>query len=484
MESLEICSKSQNADKRKNRNLKDLSSFIYNRHTQDKTMCVSVSEINFMIGIGNICREETSKETLKSYTDTDTLSLFCSINVEDIKNFKEEDFKEICDYFSNTDIFFGMEYYILRHLIDYHLEDYEKDLRSGRLNEIIKLSVSKDNLIIKVFPAETTENNQVSYTISLLYLLLFQLYGHVNKQWHKENGLLGKYTNWVIDSVFTCTKPIVTKVVYTLSINADDSYTWFYQLQQLKSAYPILDISSQDDQISFFFRPHTHYLTSTLDFPVINKAPSDTNYEARFIKTICTFEKDNTLTYKTTIVSKEMVDSVFATQIDEFDEPASIYSALSDDEEIYLDQYSILRRILTFTKQHEQQNAEIKIRAKEYVEQGKYKLIDEDSNTNKIKWLSKAKTKEHAFDNIPMITPDDKLLPIISKKLQNLGQKNTYVVYTIFVLELMNEEIDVINNTLKIFDQRTTDKIKAIIRKVRKQKFNFGLTLNEFYGEA
>ena len=476
-------SSSKNAGKRKKRKFKDLSSFVYNRHSHDKSMFVNVSEINFMIGIDNICVEKTYRETLISYGNTEILSLMDSLNIEDIRNFKEEDFKEICSYFPNTDRFFGMEYSILRHLIDSHLEDYKRDLRSGRLNEIIKLSVSKDNLIIKVFPSKTTANKQVSYTVSLLYLLLFQLYGFVNKQCYEED-LLGEFTNWVINSVFTCTKPIVTKVVYTLSINADDSYTWFSQLQQLKSEYPFLNITSQEDQVKFCFRPHTHYLTSTLDFPVINTIPSDTNYKARFIESTCKLEKDNTLTYKTTIVSKEMVDCVFATQIDESDEPASIYSALSYDEEIYLDQYSILRRILTFTKQHEQRKADIRERAREYVEQGKYKTIEENSDTDKIKWLSREKTVEHAFDNMVTVTPDDKLIPIIRKELQKLGQKNAHADYIIHVLELMNEEIDVINNTLKPLDQRTADKIKAIIRKVRKQKLDFGLTLNEFYKEA
>jgi hypothetical protein len=481
-ESLELSSHSNNADNKKNINLRNLSSFIYNRHTHDKSMFVNVPEINFMIGIDNICIDKTSRDSLTSYLNI--LNQVYSINLNDIREFTKEDMKEICRYIPNTDSFFSLEYYILRHLIDYHLNNYERDLKSGTFDNIIKLSVSNDKLIVKVFPSETIAHNQVSYTISLLYLVLFQLYGLVNKHWYEEEGLKRKYINWVISSVFDCTKPIVTKVVYTLSVNADDNYTWFSQLQQLKSAYSILDISSRDDQVKFYFRPHTHYLTSTLDFPVINTAPSDTNYEARFIESTYTLQKDNILACKTTIVGKEMVDCVFATQIDEPDEPASIYSALSDDEGIYLKQYSILKRILTFTKQHQQRNAEIRIRAKEYVEQGKYNLIDEDDNTNKIKWLSNAKTKELAFDNIATITPDDKLIPVISKELQKLGQKNAHVDYIISVLELMNEQDDVINNTLNPLDKRTADKIKIVIMKLRKQKFNLGLTLNEFYKEA
>lgn len=127
---------------------------MYNRLAHDKSVLVNVFQINFMIEIKNICIEESSKEVLNSYVNTDILNLMCSINLNDIRNFKEEDFKKICSYFPNTDKFFGKEYYILRHLIDYHLEEYNRDLKSNKLKEIIKLSVSKDNLIIKVFPSE------------------------------------------------------------------------------------------------------------------------------------------------------------------------------------------------------------------------------------------------------------------------------------------------------------------------------------------
>jgi len=469
--------------------VKELSSFIYNRHTHDKSMYVGVSEINFIVGLDNILLNNKDKDKLRNLIYSNHMDLFDTEFINEIRGLTKEDFKSICKYHYKKDTFSGLEYFVLRHLIDYHIKEFEMDMVCDRLDEVIKLSVSKDNLVVKVFPTKSQSDNPVSYTVSLLYLVLMHLYKQVNRLEYENltENLLSKgvpqekYTNWVIKSVFLCTTPIVTKVVYSLTINADDNYTWFLQLKKLESAYAFLNISKQSGQVKFCFRPHTHYLTSTLDFPVTNTTPSDTNYEARFIESTYTLRKENTLQCKTTIIGKEMVDCVFATQIDEDDKPASMYSALSDGNEIYLAQYTILRRMLSFTKQHEQSKVQINLKAGEYVQSGKYKLITEATDLDKIKWLTKTKTKTHAFDDIEMTISDDKLISIIRKNLQKLGQKNGHVDYIIVILELMNEDKSVIDNTLEPLDKRTADKIKTIIKKLRKRKLISGLTLNEFY---
>ncbi len=56
-------------------------------------------------------------------------------------------------------------------------------LKTKRLDKLIKVSVSKDNLIIKVFLSKALEvENQVSYCVSLLYLVLLHIHKHLHKR--------------------------------------------------------------------------------------------------------------------------------------------------------------------------------------------------------------------------------------------------------------------------------------------------------------
>lgn len=473
----------------------DLSNAIYNRHTHDKSMFVDVGEINCMIGIESIICSDSDRKMLYELISGNYCTLFDTNFVRSIIRLKKKDFIRICNYCYKDDTFSGMEFVVLKLLKKYHLKEFKRDVRAGSINKILELFISEDEtkLIVKVHTNKCTADEPVLYAQSLLYLVLFCLYQHVNRHAYnylKEHQMhrmlpVEDYVVWVVRSVLTYITPIITKVVYTISIIADDNYTWFTQLKQLSPAYGFLAKGKDENQVMFTFRPNEQYLTSTLYTPVVDEAPSDTNYSARFVECNYKLTKGNVLTCDTTILSKDMVDGIFATLIDEDDEPVSIFLRIADDEEVYLAHYSILKRLLSFMKQHEELKAQVRQKAQDYVATGKFRIISDISNRDKVQILTKTKTVEHAFKNIKVPTPDDKLIQIIREELRKQGTMNSHVDYIVIVLELLQEEQKVINETLAPLDDRTSSKIKKIITNVKRKakKLAPGLTLNEFYKE-
>ena len=285
-----------------------------------------------------------------------------------------------------------------------------------------------------------------------------------------------------VEQLVLSINPIVTKVAYSISIVADNNYSMFSQLQQLESGYKFLMTSKDNDQVMFTFRPKEHYLTPTFYTPVTNKTPSDSNYQERCIECTYKLEKNNVLTCTTHIVGKDMVDSVFTTQIDKYDEPACIYSALSDDERIYYAHYSILERMLSFTAQHEDLRIKAKSRAIEDIEQNRLVLVSGLTNAEKILILTKNNTVKHAFKNVVTETSsDDKLLDIVLEELEKLKLHNGLIPYTVIIMELLNDDGCVIDETLSDLDSRISDRIKRVIKKVKKKQPTPELTLNSFY---
>ena len=301
----------------------DLSYCEYNRRTHDKFMHADVSEINFIVGLDDMVNQEKDKDRICKFIVNDCMDeLVDNELLHDIRIMQEEDFIYTCSWTGFEDnytwegpifniSFLAGDYYILRHIKDYHVYEFLKDLKNGSIDKVLRLEVGTDrikgekNLIVKVYPSKSTyNNNTVSYTISLLYLVLFFLY----KKFHKED-----ISNEVIRRVFLYIRPIITKVVYTVTTKADDSYTWFLQLKQLESGYKFFTITKDTNQVKFLFRPKQQCLRCTLDVPVVNFAPSESNYSARLVESTYSIGKDNVLTCKTTIISKDMVDSIFTT---------------------------------------------------------------------------------------------------------------------------------------------------------------------------
>ena len=447
-------------------NFIDLSEFIYNRHTHDKTMCVSVSEIGFVISIESFINSDDDRDKFLKLVKYNYSSLLNTSVFEDIKSLTKDDLIKICVYNSITDTFSGLEYYMLRHFMDSDIDGCIRDIRTRRLEKLIKLSVSKDNLIIKVFPNKVLDvENKVSYCVSLLYLVML----HIYKQLYSESSI-----SEIVKLLFIRVNPIITKVSYTILIKCDDSYSWLKQLQQLRSMYKFFNISSTKDQVKFLFRPKRHYLTSTVNIPVINEVPSETNKEKRFISCTYKLRKQDILECKTTLISKDMVDCVFATQKD--DNVASMYSALSDNERIYSLNYYILSTLLFFTEQHE------KLRNKRDIK--KRKLINTDdfsafavTEKDSVKRL----LYNFAFKDVKA-SNDEQLLTLVIKQLKKVGQKNSLVDYSIVIMELLNKEKNVVDEILAKLDERTSDKIRKVLKSLQKSKrVDNMLTLNEFY---
>ena len=471
-ESLGITPNSNSADS-KNSKFTDLSYYQYDRNSHDKSMFVNVSEIDFMIAIDSFLFNSKDKEKFIRIVRSSYSSLFNCGLVKELevltKSILDEHFKG----------YYRLEYCVLSHIVQYHLKEFKKDLRSGNIDKLIELCVSKGNLIVKVYPKYSTDDNPVSYTISLLYLVILHLHKQVNKDddFYSDYDLLER-----VEQLFLSIIPIVTKVSYTISIVADDNYSMFSQLQQLESGYKFLMTSKDNDQVMFTFRPKEHFLTSTLYTPVINETPSDTNYQERCIECSFKLQKNNVLTCTTHIVSKDMVDSVFTTQIDSYDEPACIYSALSDDERIYYAHYSILNRMLSFTVQHENLRARARLRAAEDIEQNRLVLASGLTNAENTLAITKNNTVKYAFkDVVTVASNEDKLLDIVLEELKKLKLHNGLIPYAIIIMELLNEDKSVIDETLSDLDDRISDRIKSVIKKVKKKQPAPELTLNSFY---
>ena len=455
----------------------DSTSYIYNRNTHDKTVCVDVGEIQCMISVGTICGNDNVEKLQQLISNYG--SLFDTEFVKEIQELSKKDLISICNYRYKEDTFSGIEFVVLMNLIKFHIEEFKKDIRTGNLNNIVKLCVSKDtnteeyNLVVKLYPSKSTAKEPVIYVQSLLYLVLFHLYKHLNRH----------AVVWAIRSVFTYIVPIISIVKYTVTTSADDNYTWFVQLRQLESSYKFLATGGGENQVVYTFRLQEQYLTSTLYDPVVNEAPSDTNYTARFVECAFTFNKDKTLTCEITVVGKDMVDFVFSTQMDEDDDPIPMFSRLSDAEDVYLSYYSILYRILSYTEQHEQEKARLRLESEEDVRTGRFRIISDISDKDKIQVLTRSRTLHHAFDKVEVPTPDDQLFSFVKQELEKMGQKNSLLDYIAIILELFQEENDAINKALEPLDERVADKIWKVIRKLRRQQFAPVYTLNNFYKE-
>ena len=151
--------------KKPNSNFINLSSYIYNTSFNDKTMCVEMEEIDFIIGIESIMIDNDNKDNLYKLIGSSYGSIFNKEFIDDIEGLTIEDYKDICVYNKDRNSFIGLEYYILRHLKDYHIKMFRDDVKNGRLNSIIKLAVSKGNLIVKLFPKKSSDDCPVSYCL-------------------------------------------------------------------------------------------------------------------------------------------------------------------------------------------------------------------------------------------------------------------------------------------------------------------------------
>ena len=171
---LGITPNSQSADS-KNSKFIDLSYYQYNRNSHDKSMFVNVSEIDFMIAIDSFLFNSKDKEKFIRMVRSSYSSLFNCGLVKELEVLT----KSILDkHFKG---YYRLEYCVLSHIVQYHLKEFKKDLRSGNIDKLIELCVSKDNLIVKVYQKYSTDDNPVSYTISLLYLVILHLHKQVNK---------------------------------------------------------------------------------------------------------------------------------------------------------------------------------------------------------------------------------------------------------------------------------------------------------------
>lgn len=474
----------------------DSTSYIYNRNTHDKSVSVDMGEIQCMISVGTICSSENI-EKLQQLISNNYHSLFDLEFVDEITTLSKEELISICNYHYKEDTFSGTEAIVLSSLYHFHIEEFRRDLISGRLNDILELCVSKDNnsgeynLVVKLYPSNSTAKDPVTYTRDLLYLVLFNLYEQMNRHkydyWKEYLYLhkvpIAKYVVWVLKSVFTYIVPIVSIVDYKVTIKADDSYTWFTQLKQLDSEYGFLGKSCGDNHVTFTFRPREEFLNSTINFPVQNEAPSDTNYTKRVIQCLYTLHKDMTLTYDITLVGKDMVDSIFSVQTDEEDDILPIFSRLADDEDVYLASYRILHDMLSYTQQHEQQKARARIESAEEVRTGQFRIISDISDADKIQCLTKEKTMEHAFDEVEVPSQDEMLFSFIKQELEKMGQTYSILDYITVILEYYEEDKNVIDEALAPLDKETSGKICKVIRKLKKLKLPPVYTLNNFYKE-
>ncbi len=102
-------------------------------------MFVNVSEIDFVVSVENIINSSNNRDNFFELVKLNYSSLFGTRVSEEIKSLAKEDLIEICDYNYIDDSFSGLEYYILRHLKDSHINKCIEDLRTKRLQQLMFL---------------------------------------------------------------------------------------------------------------------------------------------------------------------------------------------------------------------------------------------------------------------------------------------------------------------------------------------------------
>lgn len=88
---------------------------------------------------------------------------------------------------------------------------------------------------------------------------------------------------------------------------------------------------------------------------------------------------------------------------------------------------------------------------------------------------------QQAFGDIKA-TNDEELLALVINKLKKVGQKNSLVDYSIVIMELLYKEKEFVDEILAKLDERTSDKIRKVLKNLKKSKRIENLfSLNEFY---
>ena len=105
----------------------DLSQAIHNRNTHDKSMCVEVVEINSMISIESILKNNKDREKLYSLVNSSYCSLFKKEFMRSIEELNKEDLKKLCNYSYKCDTFWGYEYRVLRLILKDYLKELKRD---------------------------------------------------------------------------------------------------------------------------------------------------------------------------------------------------------------------------------------------------------------------------------------------------------------------------------------------------------------------
>ena len=112
----------------------DSTSYIYNRNTHDKSVSIDMGEIQCMISVGTICGSENI-EKLQQLISNNYHSLFDLEFVDEITTLSKEELISICNYHYKEDTFSGTEAIVLSSLYHFHIEEFRRDLISGRLND-------------------------------------------------------------------------------------------------------------------------------------------------------------------------------------------------------------------------------------------------------------------------------------------------------------------------------------------------------------
>ena len=90
-------------------------------------MCVSVSEIDFVISIESFINSDDDRDKFLKLVKYNYGSLLNTSVFEDIKSLTKDDLIKICVYNPITDTFSGLEYYMLRHFMDSDIDGCIRD---------------------------------------------------------------------------------------------------------------------------------------------------------------------------------------------------------------------------------------------------------------------------------------------------------------------------------------------------------------------
>ncbi len=447
MESLGIDPNGKNADDTQNTqvNKNNKTDIICSSHAPyfPSTILGNVKErfiknIDYIVGIKDF--EQVFKELGFKNEDIDRENkIYSVINKELIKSIRvlsDDDINNISNYTNRVEsselyITIGFDWYVLKHLQQWHAQDILGDIKENIVHKFIELEYRKSNLILHLHPHKCMTEKSIPYDEALSYC--------ISIMWATLINIINKKTEStdIIDllkQVFQDLNPIATKIeIHSIRTLTPEGYSFIQELSQLTPIDKFIDIKTPSNRVIVRWSPRSDrfenyiykaYRKNTADWDDIElkDVRGDSNGKRCLIYD-CKIDKNSLIT-KITVVGQNIMRDVTGYYT------TPIYGLLCDDEILEDYELSTLFRILTATKEH--RKAFNLIQAYIDVKTGKVKFLTEsdfhDESLEDLQDLTDA-------DNPAGVTKDDILMddstiaPEVKKKTKHLKRLSDISIF-------------------------------------------------------